>query len=335
MTEKIQEIPESEFQEVTKREIKKLPKFRFSAVASKDQLMLEGVAEFCAKSLHLGDVGQVETRGEIFEEVVEIIANQISWIRENLGLDVTNRLPQIEKIRFLSEHDRQKFIIDYKKDPTWQGVCTYSFKEILVSKQENDWPSTISLLNHELVHNFSYAALKITVDPSVTPRQIEINQSTSGFSNAKNNSLEQFNEAITDTLSLEMLASYEAKFPNRPYLDNINISYYAEVFFLDLLIKKLATNTDSSVDEVKKKIYRGYCEGDFTVLKIFDQALGKDTLKKLAKMKFDYSDWKSMVSFVSQFDIDIDEWRKMMGAYQRGEFVTLATGISVKRSDHL
>lgn len=234
-----------------------------------------------------GDEKREQLSPTLLQSLDGLVANQISWARDALGVVLSNPTPDKNKIFVYDAGEWEKLRVRLKKSSGWDASHDNCSGEIVVCKQ--DLSKLICTLNHELVHHFSYQRFymetkvdKISFNPEDNNVTIySYNQITSthyGYLHQGN--FAGLNEVITELINLELLSKY-CKQTKTDFLKDYNLGYPFGVILFDLLIKKVAEQQDINPAALRKELYLGYYNGNTERLKLIRKSK-RDSLKLLS-----------------------------------------------------
>jgi len=98
--------------------------------------------------------------------------------------------------------------------------------------------------------------------------------------NAANEVFSYFNEIVTESINLEtLLHLYQNR--SKALLGHVSQAYKRGMIWLNMIIEQIATSTQQNAGVVRLALYRAYFTGDYSILKTFHQAFGRDALRRL------------------------------------------------------
>lgn len=228
----------------------------------------------------------VELDRALISKLVGVMNETVALIRDRLDLDVTSRLPSVDKIYIYTNEEFIR-VAEYfgDVDNVLKGVAVGVNHMIFL--RDYDTPDhLIHDFRHELLHLLARNLVCFDTIGVSEGGGVSLNISPKyfvGFS-TPNGAFEAFNEAVTELIALEMweFTRAEASFE---CFDQPACAYERLVVFLDVLIAAVSKRLRiEDVKEFKKTVYQAYFSGDFSVLKSFYKTMGRTSFIKFARL---------------------------------------------------
>lgn len=244
------------------------------------------------------------------KEIQNLSKYQITWIQENLQIDLSKRTPDIEKIHFFTEEALKRLNTQIGKNNS-SGSHFAPSNEIHVAASGK----MLIILSHELIHSLATVKFDVKISENNESSQLSIQEPyTYGYKNVKNKSFFLFNEAITEMLNIEIADNMRIN--NQPdYLTNNTIGYGETVIFLDALIKKTAQLNNLSEKEIRYSLYKGYLKGDHSYLRIFKKTFGIEAIKFLSILDNSHASLSNIRVVAEKFGLDVEQLKNKCEQY--------------------
>lgn len=316
------------------RNVVEVPAFHFSKGARLGPAQ-EQLLEKYLKDLQIDFTSETPSRMRLDRavHVDDLLADQVEWAEQRLGISLIRRIPYIRKIHFLPSEEHR-----LGGDPHVFGRTNATSQEIFLYEQSSE-SRTMQYLSHELVHVFSRNMFN--VEKALDQRgktTLGLKVRLSGFRNMANDTFAYFNEIVTEAINIEVLSFQRAQGRTDYLADGHEIAYAKGVIFLSNLFSMCARRVSMKPEEVKRQIYRGYFTGDPTVLRLIARAFdetqtAEPLLKQLASLKENYYDAAHLHHILLSCGADPEESRESLRqsiAYNKGEEIELFGGIKLK-----
>jgi hypothetical protein len=305
---------------------KELPEFSFNRDAGLTDQERERIASVMRRLTMELPVEQKTISLERLARVDYAISDIAEWLKSRLGLDARKRIPAMDRIKFFSKKEWPKVAEKYRQSPDSRGLNS-EINEILMVEDENE-EEMYGVLSHELIHCFSRRLINVRNREDGSGRDIGVK--LYGFRNLKNNNFNWFNEIMTDTISIEVLSNSDRP-ESQATLANLTEYYKNGVILLDMIFERMAQKTGKNQSEIRDMLYSAYFDGDMAALKIFKDVFGVQALKLLSLLKDNECPATFLEMIASKyFEIDVDEYKKRVDEFGRGQELLLASGTKIK-----
>jgi hypothetical protein len=303
-----------------------------------------------------------------YELVSDFSDEYVNWGKEELGLDLSRRVPKTEKVHIVKKGSKEEREILKDNSPLCEdevGFCFRGPSEIII------WDVNDSILNktslvHEMAHVFGFASFFVK-----NKREIDFRLHRNGYfrqplTKRKKRlpkdappmrDFEGFNEIVADLISIDFLNFYEEKKVDDKVKGNVPkvrgplarrviddegcvlypTGYVYGVIAMELIFDAISKKTGESIKNIKKNLYRGYFEGDAQALSVFKDNFSLSVLKKLAAINPDKdlisSDDKEIIEILEECGIDVEEYKDLAAAYDQGLPVEFPSGTKIRDYD--
>lgn len=217
---------------------------------------------------------------ERIKQLYAITAAVLEFGRNELGLDLSKRMPKVERFRFFSE---ESWFIVRKMYALSLGTTGVSFfTGDMFVKEERLIEKTLGTAQHELIHVTSHKSIHL----SETSGSMIANKQHEGYWNCLNGAMVLIYEALTEITNIQIMLDYWKK---QPSLNNMNIKNYGKIggiekiIILDEVIRKVARKRSLGYKDVLRHLQRGKFLGQMQALRILTDEVGKSGMKLLAK----------------------------------------------------
>lgn len=219
------------------------------------------------------------------EKQVEGMIEALSeFARDELGIDLSKRIPSDDRFHFFDNDGYQKVRELHGLQPGSVGV--HSTSGHMLAKEEPVVEETLGNSQHELIHITSYRTINLCEIES----GLWTKRGHSGYANETNQALSMIDEALTEMTNLEVMANH---WQNQQALSQMdagnygNIGYIEQVVVVDELVKRIADKNGREYKDVLRELQRGKFLGEMQALRILTGEVGKDGMKMLAKWILD------------------------------------------------
>lgn len=254
---------------------------------------------------------------------------QINWIKNNLGIDLSERSPDTDKIHFFTKETLEQINQRMGRNNS-EGRHIAPYNEIHVEEKQTN-SETLFTLSHEQLHSLSAIKLKLEVNQKdEDTRQLTIQKPyLYGYENTKNRNFFLLNECITEMINIEILDDMR-KNEKPDYLTNNTIGYGHAVIFIDALINRTAQLSGQSEKEIRFSLYRGYFKGDHSALIIFKDIFGVEALRYLSILDNTHSSWHYIGIVAEKFGLDVEKLKIKSEQYvEQNQSVNIIEGIKI------
>lgn len=305
-----------------------IPKYSFNRSAELSSDDKEQIIEYMEELTSEWPGQPLEITPEREAKIEQLLNNQTKWIENYLGLSVSRHLPHKEKIRFYSPDEFRKIFPDEKAE-----ACTlFKSKEILSSDIEGYERSTLSTLNHELVHTLAGCTVFVEKIPKEEDYSLKFHEFRTGYCNVRTKTFILLNEVVTEMLNIEMLDYMRKNNQMDDLLNGVNVSFHPAILFFDQVIEKASSNLKIPGEELRKRLYKGYFLGDIKTLDFFENAFGKGILKILAGLRKDkFFQWEFYEDLCPNFGVDCEAFKNKLICYETDREIEILGGIKLKR----
>lgn len=218
------------------------------------------------------------------QQVISMVTAFSEFARNELGIDLSKRLPPKEKFHFFDEKGFHKIKKMYTLPPSSVGV--YSPSGHIFTKEEPTIEDTLGNAQHEMIHVTSFRSINLCEIKG----KLRIQRDRSGYTNMNNQALSMIDEALTEMTNLEVMAD---NWKNQPALNQMTIyrykgiGYIEQIIVVDELIKRIADRNGREYKDVLRQLQKGKFLGEMQALRILTDEIGKDGMKMLAKWTLD------------------------------------------------
>ncbi len=243
------------------------------------------------------------------------------FARQELEIDLSKRLPTINQYHFFDDEGYQK-VREMNNSPSG-SVATYSTSGHMLMKEAPSLVETLGNANHELIHVTSYRSINLC---ELSAKELRTVRAHSGYQNERNKALSLLDEALTEITNIQVMAQHwggQDQLRNFQAQDYDNIAYIEPVLIVDNLIKKAASNEGREYREVLTELQKGKFLGQAQALRVLTRTIGKEGMKKLAKL---IDSPEEAISFASEMQL-ADAEDKIKKLHQ-GEKVDLLENIT-------
>jgi hypothetical protein len=274
----------------------------------------------------------IDVGSEMQGELQELLDHQIQWVNNTLGIDISKRRIPMHKIKLFGVSDWDEIRQRLGKPEGWSGGNHFPTRDIATPF---DQTGLLAHMNHEMVHGNGRHTVFLDKEVDDESKSITLNfrnkNGLSGFNNNRNGSFHYFNEVMTEMINLEMLSSYKED-TKKDYLSEYQSGYHNGVILFDDLNEEAAKRLGRDAKEIRDDLYRGYFEGNMTVLRVYQDAFGIGALKTIGDMKGStYEDFElSMLPLrLKVYDSKFFDQTKL---YDEGEKVRVLGGIPIGKT---
>jgi len=230
------------------------------------------------ESLSIPGIPKIKTPQQI-EDCEKVIQETIDLIKVALGLCTQARRPSIDKIYLYDQKEFGKVSAAFDNVGD-VGICQPSYHMIFLN-EIFDKDLFLNSLRHELVHILSRSmvglyGLVVNGDDMYCQSSKLI---ATGYSYDKKFTL--LNEGITELINMEILQlnkSLSGKLGIRP-------AYYGIVAFVEILFEAASVIQEIPLDELKRKVYKGYFDGNPAALRPISKTLGSKSFREIGRLK--------------------------------------------------
>lgn len=261
--------------------------------------------------------------------ITSLIQYQSAWIKENLHISIDSRIPSLDKIRIYSPEDFQVINARLGRHPGGVAITTTPVNEIIARSQE-DKDVLCHIIGHELLHTYSDHGIQVKDIYKEDRTNFVIDLKSDGYVNVKKKVFEGIDEWIKEMMNIEILDGYRKK-DGREMRGFVAGGYVPGVLFLAKIVDLAAQKMEIPVParELRKLLYTGFLTGNFSALRFFNEAFGKDALRVLSTLGPLTSEDDLADIFVNSFNGDRNEYLEDVARLGRGERGSIINGISV------
>lgn len=270
---------------------------------------------------------EIERSKERNRQVQALTDATQDFAQQELQIDLSRRLPRLDRFHFLDKTGYQKVREMYNLNPG--SVAVHSTSGHILVKEELSATETLGNANHELVHIASYRSINLCEIPE---GGIRTNRGHSGYTNERNRALSLLDEALTEMTNIQIMAQYwggENALSDLRVQDYGNIGYVEQVLIVDSLINRAAQAEGRGYKDVLKELQKGKFLGKAQALRVLTRTVGKKGMKNLARMTL--SPHESL-SFASEMRLsDAEEKIKRLRNREKVDLLeNIAPGISAQ-----
>ena len=259
-----------------------------------------------------------------------IIENHTQWVEQFLGIPVKNRVPQVEKkIKFYDKNTYEKINEREGNKRSCMGHSNFTTGEIKAVWLEDNKPQSLQIFGHELIHSLSKKIFRITG----SGRNFSLITHSAGYENSHNGELGYFNEILTEMMNVDALNYCR----DRKWGDNLTgsaVGYHEGVILFDMIFQKMAELKKTDIWSIKKGLYKGYLDGDFSALRVFSDSLPKyiiDTMfgKGLFSLTLTDGNAFNLNLLARNAGINEQEYLDKLLKYSSGQEIELCSGVKL------
>lgn len=221
---------------------------------------------------------------------------------KNLGVDLSERMPSLDRYHFFTPDNFQKVRAFRKLPESFIGYCDSDFLRYMyiLENVESDSYNPLAIASHELIHALSYHKFDFkvsSIENSSQNEKIEINMEASvkrvGYYDFETEDWSLFNEGITEFINYKEVRKFWSKYPElEEHKSGFNCSYWNMVLFIRHLFLSIEHRTSK---DVKDEFLRGYFTGETNQFGIISEIYGVQFKDTLASLKVDSEDPKKQL----------------------------------------
>lgn len=295
---------------------------RYDYIVSPDPTVRSKVDTFFDKNFFMISKEERGEGRELVDQMDFLQESATDWVKKELGIDPTARLPEKEKIALVSLQSlREK-----TQNPAIAGCANNLSREIILAEEMAE--QLPYAFNHEVVHQLSAGRIKTRFDTQAG--FLAKAESESMGYRTRTGKFLFFNEALTDLVNMEILQSVKDQH-GQDYLQTKQLGYAPEAVLLDALIEKTGEASGQG-DKFRKDLYRGLFTGDVEALRTIERHLGKGTLAQLADAQ--PQTYADLAKLGGRLRLDQEKLSKIYRRLRRGKKVELSNNISVSWEPH-
>ncbi|MBI4016694.1 MAG: hypothetical protein HY363_03295 [Candidatus Aenigmarchaeota archaeon] len=216
-------------------------------------------------------------------EVDTLIENQVRWTHDNVHVSLENIIFDKQKIFFYDAPEWTKLVTRLNLRSDVKGINNNFPEEIYILNTGN-MNETRGILNHELIHSFSFNQYNIhisnkAIDKNDKTSIIDINITRIKDGLMYCNAFTGLNEAVTELLNYDLLLNCQ-KQKECNLFRGYWVGHYAGVILLDTLLETIARQKRCDAFALRKVLYHSYYTGKRSgLITVFG-----DNMRKLSQL---------------------------------------------------
>lgn len=305
------------------KELIPLPKRKIIGKRPGDEQLVEEI--FAKEKLFIPS--EVEKTPERVAQIEAIYRSLLEFGRAR-GVDLSERIPAVDKIHFLDEESFSKVVEHYDLPRLTDGYMHHETGDILVKDNPNEG-LMLAAVGHELVHTIAHESVNLR---RRFLRKSRLEFSRHGFANMRNDVFQYFTEAIIEMTNLDIISNF---WPRQEALRGLDIrkptllsesglvaSFEPQLIVVDSVLRKTAHRQGLTYRQYFETLERSLFLGDMSSLRPIAQYLGPQGIKTLSRLPLEYEKAREYARDLG-LENALDKFQQM----ERGESVSILEGL--------